>query len=106
MGRTWLRRSGGFADALLTRGRIVTRQDLETAALAIDRRIVGASATSGVTRRDGGLRRVEHLNLTLDAAGFSHAEIELPALKSQIEIALQSRLVQGLELDVEFTWNS
>ncbi len=95
-----------FADALLTRGRIVTRQDLETAALAIDRRILTASASSGITRRDGGLRRVENLALTLDAAAFSHADIELPALKSQIEISLQSRLVQGLELTVEFTWNA
>ncbi len=95
-----------FADALLTRGRIVTRQDLETAALAIDRRIVKASSKSGVKRQDGALRRVESLDLTLDAGGFTNPEIELPALKSQIEVSLQSRLVQGLELAVEFTWNA
>ncbi len=95
-----------FADALLTRGRIVTRQDLETAALAIDRRILKASTTSGVLRQDGGLRRVEYLDLLLDTGAFTSPEIELPALKSQIEISLKSRLVQGLELVVEFTWNA
>ncbi len=93
-----------FADALLSRGRIVTRQDLETAALAVDRRILEAVTHSGTERRPEGLRRVERLRLTLDADGFTRPEIELPALKSQIEIALGSRLVQGLELAVEFAW--
>ncbi|MGI4981526.1 MAG: hypothetical protein ACRYHB_14170 [Janthinobacterium lividum] len=93
-----------FADALLSRGRIVTKQDLETAALAVDRRILQAESTSGTERRPEGLRRVERLLLTLDSAGFTRPEIELPALKSQMEIALGSRLVHGLELAVEFTW--
>lgn len=93
-----------FADALLTRGRIVTKQDLETAALAVDRRILYAESNSSTERRQEGLRRVERLRLTLDPSGFSHPEIELPALKSQMEIALSSRLVQGLELAVEFLW--
>ncbi len=93
-----------FADALLSRGRIVTKQDLETAALAVDRRIVQAESTSGTERRPEGLRRVERLLLTLDSGGFTKPEIELPALKSQMEIALGSRLLQGLELAVEFAW--
>jgi hypothetical protein len=94
-----------FADALLTRGRIVTRQDLETAALAVDRRILDVTTDSGMVRKDEGIRRVERLQLTLDSHAFSKPEIELPALKSQIETSLGARLVQGLELEVEFTWN-
>ena len=94
-----------FADALLTRGRIVTRMDLQTAALAMDRRILEAMTTSGVERRAKGLRRVERLHLTLDPHGFTKPEVELPALKSQIESTLSARLVQGLELEVEFAWN-
>ncbi len=93
-----------FADALLSRGRIVTRLDLETAALAMDRRIVGATIASGIERRAKGLRRVERLRLALDAHGFTKPEVELPALKSQIEGTLGARLVQGLELEVEFAW--
>ena len=94
-----------FADALLTRGRIVTRQDLETAALAVDRRILDVVTDSSMVRRDEGIRRVERLQLTLDSHAFSKPEIELPALKSQIETSLGARLVQGLELEVAFTWN-
>jgi len=94
-----------FADALLTRGRIVTRQDLETAAFAVDRRILDVITDSGMVRKDEGIRRVERLQLTLDSHAFSKPEIELPALKSQIEASLGARLVQGLELEVEFTWN-
>lgn len=94
-----------FADALLTRGRIVTRQDLETAAFAVDRRILGVVTDSSMVRKDEGIRRVERLQLTLDSHAFSKPEIELPALKSQIEASLSARLVQGLELEVEFTWN-
>jgi hypothetical protein len=94
-----------FADALLTRGRIVTRTDLITSAMAIDRRVLNAAATSGIERRDEGLRRVERLQLTLDASAFSQPDIELPALRSQIDSSLRSRLVQGTELEVEFLWN-
>ena len=93
-----------FADALLTRGRIVTAADLETAALALDRRVVHASTRSVVERGDTGLRRVLRLELQLDSAGFSKPDIELPGLKSQIERSLRTRLVQGLELEVEFLW--
>ena len=95
-----------FADALLTRGRIVTRQDMETAALAVDRRILSASSRSGLERHDEGLRRVERLQLTLDTDGFTRPEIELPALKSRMETSLGARLVQGSELVVEFLWKA
>ena len=94
-----------FSTALLTRGRIVTRKDLEEAALALDRRILLASTRSAVERRDEGLRRVEHLQLTLDSSAFTKPEIELPLLRSQIELSLRSKLVHGLALEVSFQWN-
>ncbi len=94
-----------FAEALLTRGRIVTRKDLEAAALAIDRRILRADTRSGIERGRNGLRRVERMELTLDSGGFSKPELELPALQQQVERSLRSRLVHGLELEVEFVWN-
>ncbi|HMF65587.1 MAG TPA: hypothetical protein VK608_15970 [Edaphobacter sp.] len=93
-----------FSEALLTRGRIVTRKDMEAAALAIDRRILSAETRSGIERRPEGLRRVERLQLFLDSAAFSKFEIELPLLQSQVERSLRSRLVHGMELEVSFTW--
>ena len=94
-----------FADALLTRGRIVTEQDLEAAALAIDRRVLSASSKSGIERGPGGLMRVLRLLLILDTHAFTDADLELPGLKSQIETSLRRRLVHGLTLEVEFQWN-
>lgn len=94
-----------FADALRTRGRVVTKADLESAALAVDRRILEAVSHSAMERRDDGLRRVERLHVTLDSHAFSKPEIELPALKSQIERTLGARLVQGLLLEVSFAWS-
>lgn len=94
-----------FAEALLTRGRIVTRRDLETAALAIDRRILRAQTQSGIRRFEDGLRRVEKLELTLDSNGFSKPELELPALKGQVESSLRGRLVHGVALEVLFLWS-
>ncbi len=94
-----------FADALLTRGRIVTQGDLETAALALDRRVLAANTRSGVERGEVGLQRVLRLELRLDPAGFSKPEIELPSLKSQIETTLRGRLVHGSLLEVEFLWS-
>jgi hypothetical protein len=94
-----------FSAALLTRGRIVTRRDLEEAALALDRRILSANTRSAVERRDHGLRRVEHLLLTLDSHAFTQPESELPLLRSQIELSLRSKLVEGLILEVSFQWS-
>ena len=83
----------------------MTQADLEVAALAVDRRVLKAESRSGLQRREGGLRRVEELHLTLDSQGFNKPEIELPALKAQMEQTLGARLVQGLLLEVSFAWN-
>ncbi len=94
-----------FADALLTRGRIVTEEDLRTAALAVDRRVLAATTSTGVERGPHGLQRVLRLLLTLDSHAFSNPEIELANLKAQIESGLRTRLVHGLVLEVDFQWN-
>lgn len=94
-----------FAEALLTRGRIVTRADLIAAALSFDRRIVSVDVQSRVERRVGGLRRVEKLWVRLDRNGFTHVEFELPALQQGLERYLASRALQAIELDVRFEWN-
>ncbi len=94
-----------FAEALLTRGRIVTRADLQAAALAYDRRILRAEVQSRIERRVEGLRRVENLTLTLESESFAKPELELAALQLELEASLRARLVQGLELAVRFEWS-
>ena len=94
-----------FAEALLSRGRIVTRADLEASTLAFDRRILAVEVRSQIERQPEGLRRMERLWVTLDEAGFTQAELELPVLQQGLEAYLRERLVQGILLDVRFEWN-
>jgi hypothetical protein len=94
-----------FAEALLSRGRIVTRADLDASTLAFDRRIVAVQVRSQIERQPEGLRRMERLWVTLDEAGFTRPELELPVLQQGLEAYLRERLVQGILLDVRFEWN-
>ena len=93
-----------FAEALLSRGRIVTRADLKAAALSFDRRILAAELTSHIERRVEGLRRVERLWIQLDTHGFTNAEIELPVLQKELMQNLKQRILEGLVLDIRFAW--
>ncbi|HEX3437330.1 MAG TPA: hypothetical protein VHT24_11230 [Pseudacidobacterium sp.] len=93
-----------FADALLTRGRIVTRADLESATLGFDRRILAVDVRSEIERGEHGLHRVERLWVTLDADGFTRPDLELPVLQQELKVQLASRMMHGTHLDVQFEW--
>ena len=94
-----------FAEALLSRGRIVTRADLEASTLSFDRRILSVEVRSQIERQPEGLKRVERLWVSLDHDGFSQPEIELPILRQDLENYLGQRLIQGVLLDVRFEWS-
>lgn len=94
-----------FAEALLSRGRIVTRADLETSILSFDRRILSVDVRSQIERQPEGLRRMERLWVTLDQNGFTQPEIELPILQQDLESYLRQRLIQGILLEVRFEWS-
>lgn len=94
-----------FAEALLSRGRIVTRADLEASTLSFDRRILKVEVRSQIERQPEGLRRMERLWVTLDEGGFTRADLELPVLQQGLESYLKQRLVQGILLDVRFEWS-
>ena len=93
-----------FSNALLTRGRIVTRADLESAALSLDRRILAVDVNSEIERGEHGLHRVERLWVTLDSGGFTQPELELPILQQDLKLLLASRMMHGTHLDVQFEW--
>jgi len=94
-----------FAEALLSRGRVVTRADLEASTLSFDRRILAVEVRSQIERQPEGLRRIERLWVTLDDDGFTQPELELPVLQQGLENYLRQRLVQGILLDVRFEWS-
>jgi hypothetical protein len=93
-----------FAEALLNRGRIVTRADLEASTLSFDRRIIAVEVHSQIERQPEGLKRMERLWVTLDQEGFTEPEFELPVLQKGLEIYLRQKLIQGIALDVRFEW--
>ena len=93
-----------FSNALLTRGRIVTRADLESAASSFDRRILAVDVRSEVERGDHGLYRVERLWITLDADGFTRPDLELPILQQDLKLLLENRMMHGTHVDVQFEW--
>ena len=93
-----------FSNALLTRGRIVTRSDLESTALSFDRRILAVDVRSEIERGEHGLHRVERLWITLDADGFTRPEIELPILQEDLKRLLTARMLHGTHLDIQFEW--
>jgi hypothetical protein len=93
-----------FSNALLTRGRIVTRADLESTALSFDRRILTVDVRSDVERGDHGLRRVERLWVTLDSDGFTRPDLELPILQQDLKLLLENRMMHGTHVDVQFEW--
>ncbi|GGG67857.1 hypothetical protein [Edaphobacter dinghuensis] len=94
-----------FAEALLSRGRIVTRADLEASTLSFDRRILAVEVRSQIERQPEGLRRMERLWVTLDEDGFTEPEVELPVLQQGLESYLKQRLIQGILLEVRFEWS-
>lgn len=94
-----------FAEALLSRGRIVTRADLEASTLSFDRRILAVEVRSQIERQPEGLRRMERLWVTLDENGFTEPEVELPVLQQGLENYLKQRLIQGILLEVRFEWS-
>jgi hypothetical protein len=94
-----------FAESLLTRGRIVTRADLVASVMGFDRRILAVEVQSRMERRNGALRRVERLWVTLDRNGFSMVDIELPALQQDLSRHLTARAMHGIEVDVRFEWD-
>lgn len=94
-----------FAQALMTRGRIVTRQDIESAVLSFDRRILEVEIKSEIERGPVGLHRVERLWVTLDSDGFTKPDLELPSLQEELRKYLQKRMIDGTSLDIRFEWS-
>lgn len=94
-----------FAQALMTRGRIVTRQDVETATLSFDRRILRVEIKSEIERGAIGLHRVERLWVTLDSEGFTKPDLELPSLQQELKDFLLNRMIEGTSLDIRFEWS-
>lgn len=94
-----------FAEALLSRGRIVTQADLENMAKSFDRRIVRVNVTARLNRTEKGLQRFQQVTCRLDRDGFVDPETELGVLRNDLDRFLRGRFLYDTELQLELEWN-
>jgi len=95
-----------FAQALLSRDRIVTETDLVATVRSFDRRILDAEIHSTLRRNSHGLERVQQVVAMLDRDGFIEPSVEVPVLEQELRDHLQARFVHGTRLQLAFEWNN
>jgi hypothetical protein len=95
-----------FAEALLSRDRIVTEADLVNAVRSFDRRILDAEIHSRLARTSSGLERVQQVIAMLDRDGFTEPSVEVPLLEQELLHRLQGRFLHGIRLELVFEWNN
>jgi hypothetical protein len=93
-----------FAEAVLSRDRLVTRSDFLTALRAFDRRVLGASLSADLERGIAGLRRVQRIRVQLDREAVLDPAAEGPVLAREIESYLADRFFYDMELHVDLEW--
>ena len=89
-----------FAEALLSRDRVVTRADLLSAVRAFDRRIQVVDIASGVERTGQGLQRVQRLRLAAANDDFVNPDQELRLLMNELKSHLEERLLYDTRLEI------
>jgi len=90
-----------FAQALLSRDRIVTRADLTDAVRAFDTRIISTQVEPAVQRTAHGLQRIERVLVRVDANDFADPQAELPILKEGLLEHLSGRFPLGTAVTVD-----
>lgn len=94
-----------FASALLSRDRVVTKADLETAARAFDRRIGAVRIGEWrLQRQEGGLQRVLAVEIGVSSEEFTAPEAEVAILMDELKSYLESRMPHGSEVSLTCRW--
>jgi hypothetical protein len=90
-----------FAEALMSRDRVVTRKDLLNVVRSFDARILHADVYPGVQRTQRGLQRVERITVRVNKDDFVEPGAELKVLKDDLARHLADRFPMGTQLLVE-----
>jgi hypothetical protein len=93
-----------FAQALLSRDRIVTRDDLMAAVYAFDRRIRDVRIERLAQRSPRGLQRAHRVTVWMNRADFVDGESESRILRDDLNRLLRSRTLFDTELSIELEW--
>ena len=93
-----------FAEAVLSRDRLVTRSDFLTALKSFDRRVLNASLSADLERGVAGLRRVQRVSVQLAREAFVDPDEEGQVLAQELESYLAQRFLYDMELKVDLEW--
>jgi len=94
-----------FAETLLSRERLITRADLNTAIRAFDRRIADIKIHPVLTRVATGLRRMHKITVEVSRSEFVAPDHEARVLISDLESYLQERVPLDVDLALELVWS-
>ena len=94
-----------FGETLLSRERLITRADLNTAIRAFDRRIAHIEIQPALTRTATGLRRMHKITLGASRSEFVAPDHEAQVLLSDLESYLQERVPLDVDLALELIWS-
>jgi hypothetical protein len=93
-----------FAEALLSRQRVLTHADLESIIKAFAPKVRAVQCQPGLERLPGGLQRVHRITVGLDRRAFTSSDEEASLLQRELEDHLQQRAVLGLAVRVAVAW--
>lgn len=94
-----------FSEALLSRQRLLTRNDLEVAIRSFDMRIEGIDVHPLLVRSARGLRRVHHITISAPRGRFAAPEEEGRTLVADLNGFIKERLPLDVDAEVELAWN-
>jgi hypothetical protein len=93
-----------FSEALLSRQRLLTRNDLEVAIRSFDTRIASIDIHPLLARSARGLRRLHRITVSAARDRFAAPEEEGRALVADLDGFLKERLPLDIDADVELVW--
>jgi hypothetical protein len=94
-----------FSEALLSRQRLLTRNDLEVAIRSFDTRIEAIDVHPRLARSARGLRRVHRITVSAPRDRFAAPEEEGRALVADLDGFIKERLPLDVDAEVELAWN-
>lgn len=93
-----------FAEALLSRQRLLTRTDLEVSIRSFDRRITNIDVHPVLARKTRGLRRLHRITVTAERDRFAAPDEEARNLVMDLQGFLAERLPLDVDAEVKLAW--
>jgi hypothetical protein len=90
-----------FAEALISRARVVTHDDVVAVVRSFDARILRVGVAPGVTRTPYGLQRMERITIGVNRDDFVDPETEIGILKDELLRHISPRFPHGTQLAVD-----